>query len=211
MTLDKYKYIIWDWNGTLLDDVEASLLTINEMLKKRTLGSISLSEYKSLFCFPVSDFYKKIGFKDDLNLLATEYWETYENFRYCEKLSLYAIEVLDFFHQKNVIQFILSAKQENLLHKEVESYNILLKFKDVYGCLTSGEKKEWIGDKMIKYYDVNSHETLMIGDTHHDIDIAKKNGFDYLFYSGGHNTISDSLPLRNNINSLIDIFKLFNI
>jgi len=30
----KYKYIIWDWNGTLFDDVKISVDTMNIMLEK---------------------------------------------------------------------------------------------------------------------------------------------------------------------------------
>ncbi len=30
----KYKYIIWDWNATLFDDVEISVYTMNKMLEK---------------------------------------------------------------------------------------------------------------------------------------------------------------------------------
>lgn len=30
----KYKYVIWDWNGTLFDDVEISVYTMNKMLEK---------------------------------------------------------------------------------------------------------------------------------------------------------------------------------
>ena len=31
----KYKYIIWDWNGTLLNDIGASLASVNDMLAAR--------------------------------------------------------------------------------------------------------------------------------------------------------------------------------
>ena len=56
------KSIIWDWNGTLLNDAELALFSINVMLKKRLLPTLSLPEYKQVFNFPVKDYYLRIGF-----------------------------------------------------------------------------------------------------------------------------------------------------
>ena len=34
MTVSKYKYIIWDWNGTLLDDVQYAVSSMNKLLQE---------------------------------------------------------------------------------------------------------------------------------------------------------------------------------
>ena len=70
----KYKYIIWDWNGTLFDDVKISVDTMNIMLEKTGYKNRINSElYKNIFTFPVSDYYQKAGFdfsKDRFDDLA---------------------------------------------------------------------------------------------------------------------------------------------
>ena len=59
----KYKYVIWDWNGTLFDDVEISVYTMNKMLEKTGYKNrIDLDLYKKIFTFPVSEYYQKAGF-----------------------------------------------------------------------------------------------------------------------------------------------------
>jgi len=58
--------IIWDWNGTLLDDVDICIDTINALLSKYKKKPISKESYKSLFTFPVQNYYSKLGF--DLSL-----------------------------------------------------------------------------------------------------------------------------------------------
>ena len=60
--MKKYKNLVWDWNGTLLDDITAGVETLNDMLEKRGLQKLSVEEYKDVFGFPVVDFYKKVGF-----------------------------------------------------------------------------------------------------------------------------------------------------
>src|SRR5690554_7020685 len=54
--------IIWDWNGTLLDDLEVNVKTVNEMLLKRGLSQLDMATYKELFCFPVKKFQSLAGF-----------------------------------------------------------------------------------------------------------------------------------------------------
>lgn len=59
----KYKYIVWDWNGTLLDDLDVCLKSINTILEKYKLPKLkSVKEYREKFGFPVINYYKAIGF-----------------------------------------------------------------------------------------------------------------------------------------------------
>lgn len=49
----KYSHVIWDWNGTLFDDVDWCIEVINIMLAKRKIQTIqSVAEYHKAFCFP---------------------------------------------------------------------------------------------------------------------------------------------------------------
>ena len=52
----RYKNVVWDWNGTLLDDVKISVDTINVMLERKHLGKLTVEEYRSIFGFPVKPY-----------------------------------------------------------------------------------------------------------------------------------------------------------
>jgi len=68
--------IIWDWNGTLLDDAEICLEAINIMLKKRHLPELSMERYRDVFTFPVIEYYREVGFDFTLEAwdpVATEF------------------------------------------------------------------------------------------------------------------------------------------
>jgi len=60
--MKKIKHIIWDWNGTLLNDCWLCVKAINKALAKRNLDLITEEKYKDIFCFPVSEYYKRLGF-----------------------------------------------------------------------------------------------------------------------------------------------------
>ena len=57
----KHKYIIWDWNGTLINDVWLLVEIMNNMLKKRNLPKIDSKKYREIFDFPVTKYYSKLG------------------------------------------------------------------------------------------------------------------------------------------------------
>ena len=42
----KYSAIIWDYNGTLIDDVRTALLSVNDILRRRSAASIFLILYR---------------------------------------------------------------------------------------------------------------------------------------------------------------------
>src|SRR5690606_20051965 len=55
-------HIIWDWNGTLLDDVTLCVDIIGDMLTEHGLPLVTMDDYKRRFRFPVIDYYRELGF-----------------------------------------------------------------------------------------------------------------------------------------------------
>ena len=58
----KYKHVVWDWNGTLVDDTWLFVDIMNGVLKDRNLKGITLDDYRAVFDFPVENYYSKLGF-----------------------------------------------------------------------------------------------------------------------------------------------------
>ncbi len=55
-------HVIWDWNGTLLNDVPHAVETINFMLEPRGLPLMNIERYREVFSFPVRRYYETLGF-----------------------------------------------------------------------------------------------------------------------------------------------------
>ena len=49
-----YKHIIWDWNGTLLDDAWFCVEIMNGVLDRRGMSLLTLRRYQEVFDFPAS-------------------------------------------------------------------------------------------------------------------------------------------------------------
>ena len=67
-----YRCIVWDWNGTLLNDVQAAFSAMNAMLSRRGLPLMeSLAQYRELFTFPVRQYYAAAGLDLDCLLYTS--------------------------------------------------------------------------------------------------------------------------------------------
>ena len=58
----EYRHIIWDWNGTLLDDVWLGVASVNVLLERRGQPTLTIESYRRHFDFPVRDYYERVGF-----------------------------------------------------------------------------------------------------------------------------------------------------
>jgi hypothetical protein len=81
----KYSLIIWDFNGTILDDLELSLNSINIVLKRRNLPIIKdKAAYRTKFGFPIENYYRSLGMdfeKEPYKIPADEWVKLYNDGR----------------------------------------------------------------------------------------------------------------------------------
>lgn len=192
LNFDEIDSLIWDWNGTLLDDVEVNLKVINEMLLRRELKELDMATYKALFCFPVRSFHKKIGFdpdKESTEEISKEYHSTYKLHENRIRLNEETVPVLDSLTRRGVHQYILSAAMQSDLAKMLSDFDIADKFQGIYGVndICASGKIE-IGRQLMVDNVLNPKRTLLVGDTLHDAEVADSLGINYLLYSGGHNS-----------------------
>ena len=188
--LSKYKHIIWDWNGTLINDIWLVVEIMNKMLKKRNMPGIDSKKYREIFDFPVIDYYAKLGFnfsKESFEELTVEFIsEYYTRFNEC-KLFNEVEEVLKKIRDMGIPQSILSASKEDVLIEKIKYYGI-----DKYFCRIMGlenhyaESKVERGKKWIDELNLNPQDVLLMGDTAHDYDVSKHIGCDCLLIANGH-------------------------
>lgn len=190
--LEKYKNIIWDWNGTLLDDLPASVTTINRMLQTRGLPPVSTEEYRARFGFPVRPYYEQLGFdflRDDWNAVSGEYVAIYESLAGNTTLTEGVELLLPAIQRAGIRQYVLSALKENLLETMLERFGIRSFFDGACGIDNiHADGKMARGQQMLTRYPIRPGESLMIGDTLHDAEVARALGMDICLYAGGHNS-----------------------
>ena len=198
-----FNNIIWDWNGTLLDDAWLGVEIMDSILKSRNLPALNLEKYRNLFDFPVKDYYAKLGFdfsKEPFEVIGQEFILKYNERHFECKLKAFAFDCLEKFQNSGVKQFVLSARNHNQLEHEFKFHKIDHFFEDFAGLPDNwANGKVELGMELIRSQHIIPQETLMIGDTVHDFEVALKLGVECVLVEGGH----QSVKKLNNTNAKV--------
>lgn len=185
------KYIIWDWNGTLLDDVSICIEVMDEMLAKRGLPAIGGPErYRAVFTFPVSRYYEAAGLdfaKEPFEKLAAEYIEEYN--RRARKCGLCpgGVEALEAFAEAGYAQVLASASEKRALEEQVAQCGVGQYFAAVLGVGDSlGSGKAGLAGAYLADQAARTEDVVFIGDTVHDWEVANGMGCRCVLVAAGH-------------------------
>ena len=184
------KSVIWDFNGTILDDVELAAGSINEVLRRRNLPTIDKAAHRRIFRFPVSDYYRSLGFdldREEQGDISDEFHSVYQSGVESCSLNPGIAEALEYLEKRGVDQFVLSAAQEEMVVAWVRLHGIQSRFKGVYGLSDrlAVSKARRCRD-LIEDFDLDPSATLFIGDTDHDVAVARAVGCRPLVVLQGH-------------------------
>ena len=187
---ENIRTVIWDWNGTLLDDTDLCIETINLLLFKRNLPSLDTTKYKEVFSFPVKDYYAEIGFnfsEEPFEIPAREFIDKYN--RDVEHCNLHrgVVEILEHFHQIGKQQVVLSAMEQSVLEQTLEQNKISHFFDEVSGLDNHyAHSKIDNGKTLIRKMELNPEEICLVGDTIHDFEVAQELGCQCVLIANGH-------------------------
>ena len=186
-------HIIWDWNGTLLDDAAYCLDLTDRLLKIFRLPQMgSLEVYREKFGFPVIDYYAKLGFDRQIFPEVAVIWmDAYMKYEHTIPLHADAAEVTEKIRRRDIRQVIVSAsKLENLL-LQLASRPQFAHFDPPRGLgdIYAGSKKD-IALKWMADTGADPKRTLLAGDTLHDLEVARALGCECVLVENGHQSAS---------------------
>lgn len=183
------EYCIWDFNGTILDDVDTGIRAVNELLKARGLREIaSREEYQSVFGFPIRGYYERLGFdfsKESYETIAPIWVERYLHYVREAKLFEDVRRTLTYFAEQGVRQVILSATEHGMLCQQLKELEIFDCFEEVLGLdnIHAASKVSLAQQWRDRHACSN---VLLIGDTDHDVDTARQMGAECVLIARGH-------------------------
>lgn len=187
------QHVVWDWNGTLLDDVQACVDAINILLSRRSLPCVTKEQYLNVFDFPVRNYYLRLGFdleRENWHSLALEYHEAYGRTSACCELRTGAAHTLALLKDRGITCSVLSACEISLLRQMMADRGILAHFDHVYGLTDLyAHSKVSLGHDMLAQTGIVAGSSLLVGDTTHDFEVAGALGLPCLLMTGGHQAL----------------------
>ncbi len=187
----RFKTIVLDYNGTLVNDVDLCHELLNKLLALRGHPSVPRERYLEIFHFPIKDYYRDAGFLldegiDDYDALARIFTDDYlERFPEC---SLFPDVLSTLESLKGKVEIlVLSATDTKSLEHELKHYGIfpyLDGFIGITGIQINSKLKE--AQDYFSSHPHNMDEALFVGDTDHDAEVAKDLGGKIALISRGH-------------------------
>ena len=183
--------ILWDWNGTLLDDVELCVDALNRLLEKHAyLQRYDRDQYRAIFGFPIEEYYVRAGFdfsRHSFAMLAEEYMDDYIPASAACPLAKGAVEALDAFRAAGLRQVILSASPVPTLTRQAGERHVtgyfdrMLGLGDIYA-----KSKVELGRRFMQEEGIDPARAVMIGDSVHDFEVAQAMGTACVLQCSGH-------------------------
>ena len=191
----KYKHIIWDWNGTLLNDTALCVALLNQSGSKRNIPKISIQQYREKFLFPIKTFYESVGFNFDNESFEDTNQEFHDSFaKQFKTLALqpFAKETIIKISKTNTVQSILSATMQGKLTEQVGFFDLQHYLENIVGLSStpSGYGKEYEGSELMMGVDIPASETIIIGDSVLDFSVSQSLGIDCALVYNGHNDMN---------------------
>lgn len=195
--LTPYEHVIWDWNGTLLNDITHAVTTVNRLLSKRGLPLLTEQSYKDNFHFPIRSYYECLGFdlqQESFEALCEEFVGHFMNGVLNCPLVSGAYDLLKTVKQHGKTQSILSASDQENLDLMIRHFSLSEHVDHVYGIADKfAASKVYRGHELLARVPISKEKTVLIGDTDHDLEVGQALGIHVILVSHGH---QNSLKLK---------------
>ncbi len=187
------KHVIWDFNGTLIDDVSLVLTITNDILRERGLPGLDADRYRKLFSFPVSSYYEKLGLPgkgDAFRAVADVFAKNFELGMHDCGLRADAMPCLTALSERRLTSSVLSASRQASLDALTKQFGLTELMTEVCGIGDHyAHGKIESGLKWLKETNRSPEELVMVGDTAHDFEVATELGASCILVSFGHSSL----------------------
>jgi phosphoglycolate phosphatase len=178
--------VIFDWSGTLVDDLPAVWKATNYVLSQAKLAEMSLEQFRAEFCLPFTIFYERHLPHVPLPQLETWFHSRFKQVQDSVCELPHSREFLEFCRERGMRTFLLSTVHRD--HFAVQSAATGLGEYLDRPYLGVWDKRQKIHE-ILDENQLTPDETIFIGDMQHDIETARHGGIHSCAVLTGYNTL----------------------
>jgi phosphoglycolate phosphatase len=187
--------LVFDWNGTLLDDADALLQTTNVILNRFGFASIDLQKFREQCDLPFAVLYRKLGMSADEVEAADSngsalFHDTYEPLASRAPLREGARDILEAAHRQGVQTLVLSNHIVEPIRVQLRRLGIEDYISEVlaFENRATQYKSMGKGERLRLYMQMNHlkpETTVIVGDMPVETEIARDLGLTSISITGG--------------------------
>lgn len=176
--------VIFDWSGTLVDDLPAVWEASNQVFRLAGVEPLTLEQFRAEFRLPYKGFYDK--FVPHVALDQLEVW-FHSRFVECQDSVValpHAREILEFCRHRGLRVFLLSTVHPKHWEAQAEATGFTGYFEKIYAGVA--DKRTRIAELLSENL-LDPQATVFIGDMQHDIETARQGGIHSVAVLTGYN------------------------
>ncbi len=209
--MSRFDCVIWDWNGTLIDDAHVGCEAVNDMMDELERPRIEMSDYYHYMRDGMGHYYDYLFYPDKAPFdKLVELFSKYYDIR-IKKASLHngAEKVLSELRDMGIVQAIVSSSHKDKVRRDASVFGIEGYFDEILGAddLLIGSKTER-ARLYLERKNIDPKRVLVVGDMTHDRETADGIGAEYVIIPKGHQSaevlLSKGIKMISDISDIIE-------
>ena len=168
-----FKNLIFDWSGTLVDDMGPVIEATNAVLGKYGIAPYDREGFRRGFRLPYREFYAEILPGVSLEELESHFRPAFEAAVTPVTVLPHAREKLEWAQARGMRMFVLTSMDADAFLRQLHEFSMQDFFEKTYAGVL--DKRDLI-DFIIETHGLDREETAFVGDMTHDIETARHGG-----------------------------------
>ncbi|MES2983418.1 MAG: HAD hydrolase-like protein [Verrucomicrobiota bacterium] len=168
-----FKNLIFDWSGTLVDDMGPVIEATNVVLEKYGIAPYDREGFRRSFRLPYHEFYEELLPGVALAELEAHFRPAFDGATSLVTVLPHAREKLEWAKQRGMRMFVLTSMDPTAFARQLSEFGMQDFFEETYAGVL--DKRELIA-QILETHALHKDETAFIGDMTHDIETARHGG-----------------------------------
>ena len=179
-----FRNLIFDWSGTLVDDLGPVIEATNAVLGVYDLPPLDREGFRRRFRLPYREFYQEVLPHIALEELEAHFRPAFDRAMTPVTILPHAREKLDWCRDHGVRTFVLTSMDPEAFERQMDSFGLRGHFEATYSGIL--DKREWI-HRILETHRLDPAETAFVGDMTHDVETARHGGVASIAVLTGYN------------------------
>jgi phosphoglycolate phosphatase len=179
-----FRNLIFDWSGTLVDDLGPVIEATNAVLGKYAIAPLDREEFRRAFRLPYQDFYAEQLPGIPLEELEAHFRPAFDAAITPVTVLPHAREKLEWCTALGIRAFVLTSMDSLAFERQMDDFGLRHHFEATYSGVL--DKREII-HQILQTHELNPAETAFVGDMTHDVETARHGGISSIAVLTGYN------------------------
>lgn len=179
-----FRNLIFDWSGTLVDDLGPVIEATNAVLEKYSIAKLDREAFRRCFRLPYREFYAELLPNIPLEELEAHFRPAFDNAVTPVTVLPHAREKLEWCTALGIRTFVLTSMDTIAFERQMDDFGFRHHFEATYSGVL--DKRDVI-HRILETHGLNPDETAFVGDMTHDVETARHGGISSIAVLTGYN------------------------